>query len=201
MNDPAIRSILVKALIAGVLLAAGWILTVRPARAGVEAQRGLLATSTAAVEAHQTNSLSEEQAVGMLSDLRTRAEGLSQSLARYGSSTEVLRTIERMGADRGLRLQRTDPRSGSRPQDRRSGRDGEIPVVQDEFTIEFIGDYASTVAFVGDLQQKVGAVQITEIRMTRSGRNAVRATVSLVIFRSQPGSRVINIPAEGPHGS
>lgn len=200
MNDPMVRSIAAKALLAGVLLAAAWILTVRPARAGIEVQRGLLATSTMAVEEHQTSSLTEDQAAVILADLRTRAEELSQSLGRYASSTEVLRTIERMGTDRGLRLQRTDPRSSSRAPDRRSGRDGELPIAQDEFTIEFIGEYASTVGFIGDLQQKVGAAQITEVRITRSGRNAVRATVSLMIFRAQPGSKVINIP-EAQHAS
>lgn len=200
MNDPMVRSIAAKALLAGVLLAAAWILTVRPARAGIEVQRGLLATSTSAVQEHQTSSLNEDQAGMILADLRTRAEELSQSLGRYASSTEVLRTIERMGTDRGLRLQRTDPRSSSRTPDRRSGRDGELPIAQDEFTIEFIGEYASTVGFIGDLQQKVGVVQINEVRITRSGRNAVRATVSLMIFRAQPGSKLINIP-EAPHAS
>jgi len=201
MNDPAVRSIAVKALIAGVLLAAAWIFSVRPARAGVEAQRAILLSSSNAVVQHQALSLSEEQAAAVLSDLQSRAGELAQSLERYSSSTEVLRTIERLGTDRGLRLQRTDPRSSQRQTDRRAGRDGDLPIVQDEFTIEFIGDYASTTAFIADLQQKVGAVQINEVRITRSGRNAVRATVSLVIFRSQPGSRVFNIPAEARHAS
>lgn len=201
MNDPAVRSIAVKALLAGVLLAAAWILTVRPAHAGIEAKRGLLEASTNAVTEHRANALTEEQAAAVLADLRGRAEDLAQTLSRYASSTDVLRTIERMGTDRGLRLQRTDPRSGSRSGDRRTGRDGELPITQDEFTIEFIGEYAATIGFIADLQDKVGAVQINEVRMTRSGRNAVRATVSLVIFRAQPGSRVINIPAETPHAS
>lgn len=196
MHEQAIRSVGLKAVGAAVLFGVAWTFTVRPAQATLDDQRALLQAQAALIEQHERQSLNASDAAASLEELGRRVERLAGSLARHESTPAILRTVESLAADRGVRVHRTDPRSAPRSSGKRAKSD-RPEIIEDGLLVEFSGPFGPVAAFLDDLACSAGVAHLSELRMAPSV-DGVHGTVMMTVFRTPPDQPLLPPQEEAP---
>lgn len=199
MHYQGIRTAGIKAVCAGLLLGAAWSFTVRPAQADLSDRRGQLSAQLDAIDQYGINDGTDSGV--RLAELTERVERFSQALAMHQSTPAIFQAVEKLAAQHGVQVHRTDPKSTQR-RGKRSGSDGERKpeLISDEFIIEFSGDFGPTIDFLDDLGSSTGLSSISELRLAPSGPG-VRGSATMTVFRTPPGTQVLKFDEEGRHDS
>lgn len=198
MHHQGIRTAGVKAVCAGVLLGVVWTFSVRPAQADLGDRQNQLNAQLDAIERYRIPSGTDSGQ--RLTELTERVERFSDALSRHQSTPAIFQTVEKIASSNAVRIHRTDPKLTQRRGKSARGSENKADLISDEFIIEFSGGFGPVVAFIDELSRSTGVANISELRLAPSGPG-VRGSITMTVFRTPPGTQVLQAKEETPHDS
>lgn len=198
MHEQALRTVVIKAVMAAALLGVAWSFTARPARAEHTDAARRLEDQTRAIQRFRQDTPDPEHTRAVLAEVTRRAHALDEALGRHPNTAAVFTAIDEAANRCGVRIVRTDPKSSGRSLDAAGAR-VRVPLVSDAFLIDFQGPFPGAIAFIDALRHDLGVAHVSDLRLSRADNDAVRASITLTVFRVPAGASILPDDAEPAH--
>jgi len=194
MSDLIPRPLLVRLVIVTIVAAALWITLVKPARAGLAAERSRLVQQQEEVRAHAEGTDHDADLQKTADAIHHIATNLEQQLTKNTKSKKLLGEIDRLASAHDIQINRSEPLGSTHLPSQATDGDP-IEIFSDRVSISFAGTFDNAAKFLAGLQHEIGVNSLAGLRITPAGEERVSATVELAVFRLGPKSAAI-IPSE-----